>query len=84
MASSCARGQVVQFGRLEKFLLWKSGQALEWAAQGGGGVANPAGVQEKGRCCTERHGLVETLVMGGWLDWMILEVFYNLGDSITL
>ena len=23
----------------------------------------------------------ELLVMGGWLDWVILEVFSNLGDS---
>ena len=24
----------------------------------------------------------EILVVGGWLDWMILEVFSNLGDSM--
>ena len=24
------------------------------------------------------------LVIGGWLDWMILEVFSNLGDSMIL
>jgi len=24
------------------------------------------------------------LVVGGWLDWMILEVFPNLGDSMIL
>jgi len=24
------------------------------------------------------------LVMGGWLDWMILWVFSNLGDSMIL
>ena len=33
-------------------------QALEWPAQGGGGVTIPGGVQETFRCCTEGHGLV--------------------------
>jgi len=28
--------------------------------------------------------LREPLVMGGWLDWMILWVFYNLSDSMIL
>ena len=36
----------------------KSGQELEWAAQGGGRVTIPGGVQETYRCCTEGHGLV--------------------------
>ena len=31
---------------------------LQWAAQGGGGVAVPGGVQEVFQCCTDRHGLV--------------------------
>ena len=31
------------------------------------------------RCFTLRHG---QLVMAGWLDWMILEVFSSLGDSM--
>ena len=39
------------------FLLQKSGQALEQAAQKGGGVIIPEGVQEMFRCCTEAHGL---------------------------
>ena len=26
----------------------------------------------------------EILVIGGWLDWMILEVFSNPGDSVIL
>lgn len=34
-----------------------SGEAFEQAAQGGVGVTAP-GVQEKGRCVTEEHGLV--------------------------
>ena len=33
----------------------KGGQALERAAQGGGGVS-PGGVKGTFRCCTERHG----------------------------
>ena len=31
---------------------------LEWAAQGGGGVTVPGGVQETLRCCTKGRGLV--------------------------
>ena len=31
---------------------------LEWAAQGGGGVAVPGGVQETFKCLIEGHGLV--------------------------
>ena len=41
----------------EILLFWESGQALEWAAQGGDGVTNPGGVQEMCRCCTEGDGL---------------------------
>ena len=36
----------------------KSGQVMEWAAQGGGGVTNPGSAQEMFRCCTEGFGLV--------------------------
>ena len=36
----------------------KGGQALEWTAQGGGGVTDHSGVQETFRCCTEGRGLV--------------------------
>ena len=57
---------------------------LEWAAQGGGGVTDCGGVQETFRCCTEGHGLIGNwkLETGGWVDWMVLEVFSNLGDSM--
>jgi len=34
-----------------------SGEVLEQAAQRGGRVAVPGGVQEKGRCGTKGHGL---------------------------
>ena len=42
-------------------LLWKSGQALEWAAQRGGGVTDPGGVQRRFGHCVEGHGLVRTI-----------------------
>ena len=41
-----------------KVYFWKTGQALEWAAQGGGGVTDTGVAQEKFRCCAEGHGLV--------------------------
>ena len=40
---------------------------LEWAAQGGGGITNPVGIQEMFRRCTEGHGLVGNT--GG--SWMV-------------
>jgi len=40
---------------------------LEWAAQGRGGVTDPAGVQEMFRCCTEGYGSVGNI--GG--RWMV-------------
>ena len=51
------------------FLLQKSGEALEQAAQGSGEVTITGGVQETFRCCTKGHGLVgEILVVGEWSD----------------
>jgi len=44
---------------------WGSGQALEWAAQRGDGVTDPAGVQGMFRRCVEGHGLVRTIGDGG-------------------
>ena len=41
-----------------EILLCKSGQALEWAAQGGDEVTISGDVQETFRCRTEGHGLV--------------------------
>ena len=44
---------------VENFLLiQKSDQVLEQAAQGGGGVTVPGGVQETFGCCTKGRGLV--------------------------
>jgi len=34
------------------------------------------------RCGTSGHGLAGTVVFGCWLDFMILEVFSNLNDSM--
>ena len=51
------------------------------AAQGGGGVTVPRGVQEKGGCGTERHGYRaqwDGLMVG--LD--VLSGLYNLNDSM--
>ena len=54
-ASSCARRG--SGWMLKKFLLQKSGQEMEWAAQAGSGVTVLGGVQEMFRC-TEGHGLM--------------------------
>ena len=54
----------VQLRYGEKIYLRKIGQALEQAAQEGGGVTNPGDVQETHRCGTEGHGLVCLVVMG--------------------
>jgi len=55
-----------------------SGQVLEQAAQGGGGLPIPGGVKKTCRCGTFRHDLTGTVLLGGWLNLMILEVFSNL------
>ena len=44
MTSSCARGD-------------SGDHALEWDAQGGGGVTIPGGIQEMFRCCTKKYSL---------------------------
>jgi len=71
-----------QVGYWEIFLFQESGQTLEQAAQGGGGVTIPGGVQETWGCGIE--GLVGMVGMGWWLEWMILEVFSNLNGSTVL
>ena len=73
----------IQVGCLEKTSL-KVCQALEWAAQGGGGVTDP-GVFKKCLGSVLRDVVQwEILVIGDWLDWVILEVFSNLSDSVAL
>ena len=56
----------------------ESGQACDQAAQGSGGVPILGGVQKTCRCGTWGRGLAGTVVLGGWLDLLILEVFSNL------
>lgn len=55
---------------------------MEQAAHGGGGVTIPEGVQEKGRCGTEGHGL-----SGHKHGWMVeldeLSGLSNLNDSMN-
>lgn len=48
----------VQVGHLEKFLHWRDGQALERAAEEGGGVTMPGSVWKSSRQGTECCGLV--------------------------
>ena len=48
----------------EKLLLRKSGEVLEQTVQGGGGVTDPGGVEEKGECGTEGHCLMGLVGMG--------------------
>ena len=53
----------------------KSGQALEWAPQRGGGVTNPGAIQGTFGRCVEGRGLVRTVGEG----WMV-----GLGDPVGL
>ena len=62
MASSCAReGSGWTLGNTTSL---KGCQALEWAAQRGGGVTEPGGVQRAFGCCVEGHGLARTIGEG--------------------
>ena len=45
----------------KKILLQKSGEALAQAAQGGGGVTVPGGVEETLRCHTKEQDLVANI-----------------------
>ena len=51
----------IWLGYQEEFLLGKNDEALEQIAQG---VIVSGGVQEKGRCSIEQHGLEGMVVMG--------------------
>ena len=48
----------------EKFILQKTGKALEWAAHRGGSI--PGGVEEVCRCGTKGHDLVGN-IGGRWV-----------------
>jgi len=54
----------IQFGYEKQFLLRKSGDALEQAAQGDGGVTVPGSVKEACIRVTEGHG------QWGWWEWV--------------
>ena len=73
MASSCARGG--SGWTLGNTTSLKGGQALEWAAQGGGGVTDPGGIQGTFGHCVEGHGLVRTIGDGRTV---------GLGDPVSL
>jgi len=62
MASSSVRGGLDQI--LQKISLLQSGQALEQAAQGSGGVTIPGGVQKICRYGSSGHGLARMVVLG--------------------
>jgi len=62
MASSCIRGSL-------DWILGNISSLKEWpgigqAAQGGGGVTIPGGVQKTRRCGTLGHGLAGMVVLG--------------------
>lgn len=61
-------------------LLWKGAQALECSVRGGGGV--PINEEITG-CGLQCSGLADKVGIGQNLDWMILEVFSNLDDTVT-
>lgn len=52
--------------------------------QGGCGVRVPGGVQKMCGCCMGTRFSGGMVLVGGWLDWMALEVFSSTGDSIFL
>ena len=71
-------------GYLEKIRYWKSGQALEQTAQGGNWIPIPEGLQKMCRCGTLGHGLAGMVVLGWWLDLVILDIFPNLWFSDSM
>jgi len=62
MVSGCIRGGLDWI--LGKFLYCQSGQALEQAAQGGGGFPIPGGVRKTCRCGTLGYCLAGMVVLG--------------------
>jgi len=61
-----------------KISLLKEWSDIGTGCLGGGWVTIPGGVQKMCRCGTSGCGLVGMVVLGGWLDLMILVVFSNL------
>ena len=56
---------------IRKNFFSQSGQALEWPAQGRGGVSIPGSIQEDEELRDMVQQLVEAMVMGGWLDDLV-------------
>lgn len=81
MASSCAGGGLA-------WILGKCSSLKRWSViKTGcpGEVTIPGGIQKACGCGTWRPGLVvNRVVLGLWLDWMILDVFPHFNDSISL
>jgi len=50
----------------KKFILWKSSEAVAEAAQGGGGVTIPGGVQKPCGCGPEGYG------EWAWWGWLVV------------
>ena len=65
---------------IRKNFLEKVVAAAAQAAQGGGGVTIPGGVEETHKCGTEGRWAAGIAGVVG-LDWMVLEVFSSLNDS---
>ena len=73
---------VLQVVGYQEKLVKKSGAPLAQAALGGGGVTVPGGAQGLWGCGTEGCGQWAALVVGGWWDQKILEVFSTFNDSM--
>jgi len=77
-------------GRLGYWILQKISLLNEWSGirigclGWSGGVTIPGGVQKACRCGTLGYGLAGMVVVGWWLDLMLLEFFSNLNDSMIL
>lgn len=62
----------------------KSDWALEWDAQGDGGVMVLGSIKEKTVCGTHNCGLVDKAVLSHRLDSMTSKAFSKLVDSVIL
>ena len=67
---------------LGKISLLKEWSGIGTGCQRGSGVTIPRGVQKLCRCGPSEHSLAGVVVLGWQLDFMILEVFSNLNDSV--
>ena len=82
MASSCIRGGLDQV--LGKNCLLKERSGIGTGCPGRWLSPHSGGVQKTCRDGTSGRGLVGMIVLGGWLDSMIFEVFSSLSYSVIL